>query len=378
VQHHFDKGDVGRETLRPVSPTDVGRTASPCCLEEAVFRFRLSSSIMLGMRVADIGEFGFIRRLAEVLERAGVAASPAGAAFPLIVGIGDDAAVWRTQPSLELSTTDTMVEGVHFTRQTTPWRDVGWKVMAANLSDIAAMGGTPLYALVTLGVPKDMEVAPMEVLYEGMAWACKEHGAVVAGGDVVGSPVFFVTVALNGYTKETPLRRNAARPGDLVAVSGPLGGSRGGLELMLAGAEAPEALRLAHRHPQPRLKEGRILVQEGVLCAMDISDGLYDDVGKLAAASGCAADVDLSRVPFHSALAHAFPGNAAEIALAGGEDYELLFTAPPQVMERVMPRLSAAVVVGKITQGTPGSVTVLDKDGRAIPVGQFGWDHFRS
>ncbi len=333
------------------------------------------------MLVTDIGEFGLIRRLTEILTQAGVA-SAADAVFPLVIGIGDDAAAWRTKVGLELSTTDTMVEGVHFTQQTTPWKDVGWKVMAANLSDIAAMGGSPLYALVTLGLPKAMEVGPLEALYEGMAWACKEHGAVVAGGDIVRSPAFFISVTLNGYMTERPLQRTAAKPGDAVAVSGPLGGSRGGLELMLRGVAAEEgvaaALRWAHRHPQPRLKEGRVLIEEGTLCAMDVSDGLYDDLGKLAAASGCAAEIDLWRVPFPPALERVFPGRAAELALAGGEDYELLFTAPPSVMERVLTHVSSASVVGRMAHGTPGKVTVLDKNGRLVAIDQFGWDHFRS
>ena len=337
---------------------------------------------MTGMRVTDIGEFGLIQRLTQRLAQAGVTSSAPGSAFPLVIGIGDDAAAWRTQPALELSTTDTVVDGVHFTTATTPWKDLGWKVMAANLSDIAAMGGTPLYALVTLGLPQDTEVSAVDDLCDGMAWACREHRAVIAGGDIVRSPVFFVSVTLNGYTYDTPLRRSAARPGDLIAVTGPLGGSRGGLELMLKGVEAdPEAtdvLRGAHRHPQPRLKEGRTLVQEGVLAAMDLSDGLTDDLAKLMAASSTAARLEAWRVPYPPALERAFPGQALALALASGEDYELLFTAPPAVMERAITRIPAAAVVGQVLAGKPGAVVIVDEHGHEHPAQQVGWDHFRS
>lgn len=334
------------------------------------------------MRVTEIGEFGLIQRLTQVLERAGVAASSPTAAFPLVIGIGDDTTAWRTDTALALSTTDTVVEGVHFTRETTPWKDLGWKAMAANLSDIAAMGGTPLYALATLGLPQDTQVADLEALYEGLAWACQEHGAAVAGGDIVRSPVFFLTIALSGYTRDAPLQRSSAHPGDLLAVSGPLGGSHGGLEMMLkrlpADASSAEALRWAHRHPQPHLKEGRILVQEGVLCAMDLSDGLYDDLGKLMAASRCTAELEAWRVPFPPALERVFPGQATEMAVAGGEDYELLFAAPPAVMERVLARIPSAAIVGRVVAGVPGDVAVIGRDGKPLAVHKLGWDHFRS
>lgn len=333
------------------------------------------------MHVTDLGEFGLIQRLTAILTSAGVTTSPATTPFPLVIGIGDDAAAWRTQAGLEVSTTDTVVEGVHFTRETTPWEDLGWKAMAANLSDIASMGGIPVYALVTLGLPSDMEVAHLERLYQGITWACREYTAAVVGGDIVRSPVFFMTIALNGYTQQPPLTRTAARPGDLVAVTGPLGGSRGGLELMLrgipAGPDADEALRRAHRHPLPRVKEGRILVEAGVQCAMDLSDGLYDDLGKLAVASACAAEVDAWRIPYPPFLDRVFPGRGLELALAGGEDYELLFTAPGAVMERALARIPLAAVIGRIHSGEPGGVTVLKKDGTPLtPLGQ-GWDHFR-
>lgn len=338
---------------------------------------------MPGMKVSEVGEFGLIQRLSRMISDAGVGASHEGAKFPLVLGIGDDTAAWQAREVVELGTTDTVVEGVHFTRATTPWKDLGWKVMAANLSDIAAMGGLPTYALVTLGLPGDTKVADIDRLYEGMVWACREYRTVIAGGDVVRSPVCFVSVALNGYTEGPPLTRSAARDGDLLAVTGPLGGSRGGLEVMLGDGTdvtpgAREYLQRAHRHPEPRLEVGRILAGEGVVAAMDISDGLADDVGKFMASSGLAARLDLPQLPVHPLLVEAFGERAPRMALAGGEDYELVYAAPLPVMERTLARIPGGAVVGRVVAGLAGEVTVVDASGRPVPVHEAGWDHFRS
>ncbi|MDO8751113.1 MAG: thiamine-phosphate kinase [Dehalococcoidia bacterium] len=339
------------------------------------------------MELRELGEFGLIQRLTRMLAEAGVATSPKGASFPLVIGIGDDAAAWRIaawrmNDAIELSTTDTVVDGVHFTRETTPWHDLGWKVMVANLSDIAAMGGVPLYALVTLGLPEDTPVADIELLYQGMIECCREYGAAIAGGDVVRSPVAFVSVTLNGVHHGQPMLRSAAKVGDLLAVTGFLGSSRGGLELLIrhptVDSEAAIYLCQAHRRPRPRVAEGRILSEAGVLAGMDISDGLLDDLGKMMVASGMAAQVDSWRVPVHPLLLRAFPDRALRMALAGGEEYELLYAAPAPVMEMTIARIPGAAVIGRVVAGAPGQVGVLDHDGRHLPGLDAGWDHFRS
>lgn len=334
------------------------------------------------MELRNLGEFGLIQRLTRMVSEAGVAASPPGSGFPLLIGIGDDAAAWRTKDGVELCTTDTVVEGVHFNRDTTPWQDLGWKVMAANISDIAAMGGAPLYALVTLGLPDDTLVSAIDALYEGIIECCREYGAAIAGGDVVRSAVAFVSVTLHGVQPGPPMLRSAARPGDLVGVTGFLGSSRGGLELLTrhlrAEAEATDYLCGAHRRPQPRIAEGRILSKEGVLAAMDISDGLVEDLGKMLLASGAAAQVDSWRVPVHPLLEQAFPGGALRLALTGGEDYELLYTAPAPIMERTLAKISHAAVIGRVVEGAPGKVAVLDREGGQLQGLEPGWDHFRA
>ena len=153
------------------------------------------------------------------------------------VGPGDDCAVVDLGMIGDylLFKTDAIVEGIHFTRETIPWEDLGWKVVAANISDIASMGGTPLYALVTLGFPASTSVEDVESLYIGIARICEEYRTAIVGGDIVNSPTTFVTIALNGYLDGAPLLRSAARPGDIVAATGFLGSARGGLEMMLHG-----------------------------------------------------------------------------------------------------------------------------------------------
>ncbi len=335
------------------------------------------------MNVADIGEFGLIQRLTHMLNEAGVATT-ASKSNPLLVGPGDDAAAWQTSAGIMLSTTDTVVERVHFTQQTIPWRDLGWKVIAANLSDIAAMGGSPLYALVTLGLPQDTPVAAMEELYEGLIEICREYGTSIAGGDVVGSPTAFISVTLNGVHAASPLLRSQARPGDLLAVTGYLGSSLGGLELMTGDRRmdidkaAKEHLLQAHRRPRPRLQEGRILVEQGVRAAMDISDGLVDDLAKMMEASGNAAHLEAWRVPIHPHLARAFPDQALAMALSGGEDYQLLYAAPSPVIEETLSRIPGATVVGQVIEGLPGHVLVVDEKGEEVPLPRGGWDHFRT
>ena len=281
----------------------------------------------------------------------------------------------------ELYTTDTMVDGIHFTAATTPWRDLGWKALASNISDVAAMGGVPGVALVTLGLPPDVRVGDVKELYAGMTEICGEFGARIVGGDMVRSPVAFVTVALTGIADGPPMVRTAAEPGHRVAVTGPVGSSAGGLRAMLdaTGAKdgAADILIERHRRPTPHLTEGAALAAAGVRVAMDVSDGLADDLGKLCAASGVSATLWAESVPVDPALPAVFPEEWLDLALYGGEDYVLLFTAPPDTMAAARNRLPAgASVVGEITDGPPGEITVLNADGSPRPRGGAGWDHF--
>ena len=345
---------------------------------------------MKAQQIKDLGEFGVIDLLnAMIVEQRSAANNAAAHGFPLLVDTGDDTAAWKTAEATELFTTDTMVEGIHFTRSTTPWADLGWKSLASNISDVAAMGGLPHYALITLGLPPETEVGDIRELYRGMLEISNAYGVALVGGDMVRSPVVFITVALTGYHPANPMLRTSGRAGDQVGVTGLLGGSGGGLKLMLeqeqvapagppeaVSSQAAEYLKLCHRRPHPAVDEGRILSGAGVTTAMDVSDGLADDLSKLCRASGLSARLYSDLIPVHSLLKETFPGRFLDLALYGGEDYLLLFTADSELMDRVMPQLTHGSVVGELVSGEPGRVVIVDGAGVETEAGRGGWDHF--
>lgn len=361
------------------------------------------------MQIKELGEFGVIDRLLEMVKHHRSRPDNASPfSFKLLVDAGDDTAAWRTGEATELLTTDTMVEGAHFSRDTTPWRDLGWKSLASNISDIASMGGLPLFALVTLGLPLDSEMEDLTQLYGGLLEISNKYGVRIVGGDLVRSPVVFITVSLTGVHPGQPMLRSTARPGDQVAVTGYVGSSAGGLRLLLDPATplfkkepprpsvgqvrmgssgrwgtvtmaAADYLRQAHRCPEPAVAEGRLLCGAGVATAMDISDGLVGDLSKLSRASGVSARLFADRVPVHPLLKQAFPEDFLNLALNGGEDYRLLFTARKSLMEQVIPQLPpGAAIIGEVFQGETGRVIVVDGSGDEVEPGTAGWDHYRT
>lgn len=301
------------------------------------------------------------------------------------VGIGDDAAAWSYPESTVVSTTDAMVEDVHFIVGKMPWRELGWKALASNLSDVGAMGCYPTFALVTLGLRGDLPVSGLIEMYAGMMDVLELTGGVLIGGDVVRSETFFVSVSLEGIAEAgaNVLRRSNARAGDAIAVTGQLGSSAGGLRLILedglAGRLDPATrchLSTAHNRPMPRVSEGLVLRRLGVTCAMDVSDGLMADLHKVCVASGLGARIEVGKLPADSHLKSAFPGDWPQMALGGGEDYELLFCAPDESMDRVIAELDPSIsVIGRMVDDNTG-VTVVDNDGIEVVVGPSGWDHF--
>ncbi len=346
------------------------------------------------MQIKDLGEFGVIELLnSMIVEQRAVNDNAAASGFRLLVDTGDDTAAWEAGSGIELFTTDTVVEGVHFTRSTTPWKDLGWKSLASNISDIAAMGGSPLYALVTLGLPPETDVEDIRQLYLGLLEISNKYGVAIVGGDMVRSPVAFITVGITGVNSTAPMLRSNARPGDQIAVTGFLGGSGGGLKLMLecqhvgsergspkakveATREAAEYLRQCHRRPVPAVEDGLMLAGAGVKAALDVSDGLSDDLSKLCLASGLSARVHGEQIPAHPLLKRAFPGDFLDLALHGGEDYLLLFTADAELMSQVMPNLPDGAVVGELVAGELGRVVIVDAAGKETVARRSGWDHF--
>jgi thiamine-monophosphate kinase len=327
------------------------------------------------VELRELGERGLIRLMREMV----AAATPPES---LVVGIGDDAAAWRSGTGLLLATTDTLVEGVHFLPGSP--QALGWKALAANLSDIAAMGGQPRLALVSLALPPSTEVAWVEGLYQGLLEAAKGFGVTLAGGDTVDAPLKVITLLLLGEasSEERLMRRSAARAGELLAVTGYLGNSAGGLRVLRGeaqpGPESAAFLREAHLQPQPRISEGQALTDLGVRAAIDVSDGLLADAERLCLESGVAAELDLERLPIHPYLKEAFPAEYHHLALSGGEDYELLFSAPPDLLERVARALATQVTtLGRLVEGPPGQVKVFDREGKPLEFTVKGWEHFR-
>ena len=323
------------------------------------------------MNVSDLGEFGLIERLAKA----------AGASKPesLIVGIGDDAAAWRVNDAVMLATTDTLVEGVHFLPGT-PWADLGWKALAVNVSDIAAMGGLPQYALVTLALPPQTPVDSVDALYEGLRECAREYGVAVAGGDVVRAPQMAITVALlgraeiDGEGRARLMRRDAARAGYAVAVTGTLGGSAAGLRRLKEGAPADDPLVRVHLRPRPPLATARRAAELGVPCAIDVSDGLLQDLGHVCEMSGLGAVVRAAAVPVSAGLRDAYPGEALTLACAGGEDYELLLVAPPEMLDALGP----VTVIGEMNESAERRPRLMDEAGNEVRLAVAGgWDHLR-
>lgn len=333
------------------------------------------------MKVSELGEFGLIDLLAKVVD-----SSPGGQASrqKLIVGIGDDAAAWQGDTSTQLATTDCLIQDVHFALSITPWQELGWKALAVNLSDIAAMGGLPQYALVSLALPGITEVEDVTALYRGMIELAQQFEVTIIGGDTSQAPLVSITVTVLGSTGSRGkhmLTRSAAKSGDKIAVTGYLGTAAAGFEMLTGGlrfdSEATTYLRDAFLHPLPRIAEGQLLVGQGVRTAMDISDGLLSDLKHICEASRVSARVEIDRLPIPPAVKSNFGGRALELALSGGEDYELLFTASAGVINKVKETASCPVtVIGEIVAGKAGMVSLFDVNGRPFHLGKEGWEHF--
>ena len=348
---------------------------------------------MRAMLVKDLGEFQIIEKLAEVVLDEGAASVERlnESGFRLRLHIGDDAAAWDQPAGVSVLTTDTMVEGVHFDLRHIGWRDLGWKSVAVNLSDLAAMGCEPTYSVATLGLRTDLPVEGLLETYRGMVAACRQFGGALVGGDTVRSPVLFVTVAMVGRSASSGgpagsaqklLTRSSASPGDKIGVTGSLGCAGGGLRMFAENLnfdpEIEDHLKQAHNRPRPRVSEGARLVHQGVATAMDISDGLVADLEKLCQASGVGAVVHSESIPVDDVLKRAYPDSWLDLALSGGEDYELLFTAPGELTDEIGSKLDVPVsIIGDIVEEPP-EATVLDPEGNPIVVEQGGWDHFRS
>ena len=310
----------------------------------------------------------------------------------VVLGIGDDAAVLEPGTGESVLTTDMLIEGIHFERDAISPRDLGIKAIAVNVSDVAAMAASPRYALASIGLTPDLQAAWVIELYAGMRQACDEYALALVGGDTNRSGAIVVSVTVVGEVAPgRAVTRSGAQAGDVLVVTGSLGAAAGGLVLSrLSGPAATRALSEpwarelleALSRPVARVGEAQTLAQAGATSMIDLSDGLAKDLSRLCAESGVGATVALADVPVAEPLrlgAATLGVDPLELAIGGGEDYELLATLDLTDVERARQELDERfgvplTEVGVIVEGA-GPVAV-HTDGRTSPLEPRGWDHF--
>lgn len=340
------------------------------------------------MKLSDLGEFGLIERIRKL--------SPPGNTATLI-GIGDDAAALRLSPSSSLlASIDLLLEGVHFDLSYTDYYSLGWKSAAVNLSDIAAMGGTPRFCLTALGIPASVSSGEVLEFYRGVKALLTMHKTSLVGGDTCASrrDLFISITALGEAKKAALVTRSGARPGDRIFVTNTLGDAAAGLELLRQGLREPEgrvgrssrrmlspserSLLVKHLRPEPRVREGLLLSRSRCASAMiDISDGLSSDLAHICEQSGVGAEIEAASLPRSSSLTAAAKRLSEpwfSYALSGGEDYELLFTVPSRRLAKLRSLRLPVTEIGIVTNKR--SVSIVGEDGKKVRCERKGYDHF--
>ncbi len=342
------------------------------------------------MKLSDLGEFGLIRRIQGIASRK---------SSSVLVGIGDDAAALRLSASqILLVTTDALLEGVHFDLTYTDFYSLGWKSAAVNLSDIAAMGGVPRFCLIALGIPARISAEQVTEFYRGFNALLRAHKTILVGGDTCSSRKgLFISVTVLGETNpRRVVTRAGARPGDRIFVTGTLGDSAAGLEILKSGGtlhsrehsltlgagrgQGARAGKLIQKHllPVPRIQEGRKLALSGCASAMiDLSDGLSSDLSRICEQSKVGAKIYVGQIPLSPPLRKAsarLKKTPLHYALSGGEDYELLFTVPPARVRKLRVLGIPFTEIGEITRAR--RMLLLDSSGDRTPMQPSGYNHF--
>jgi len=335
------------------------------------------------MNLKEIGEFGFIKKISR-----GCLIRPDN----IIKAIGDDAAAFMTEPDqLTLITTDLLVERIHFLRDAISGFDLGYKSLAVNLSDIAAMGGTAREAFVSIAIPDECHLNYLDELYNGIKKLAAKFNVNVLGGDTTRSKVdLIINIVVQGIvSKKEILCRDAARPGDVIFSTGFLGDSKAGLHLILneidADTEALEALLKAHLVPEPHLHEGRFLARRsGVNAAIDTSDGLSSDLAHIVEESRVGARLFADKIPVSPNLKDfctRLDFRPLEFALSGGEDYTLLCTVSAHAADKIAKAFQKEFnrplfPIGEIIDQK--KIELVYPDGKTKPITPTGWDHFKA
>ncbi|MBU5443449.1 thiamine-phosphate kinase [Paenibacillus sp. MSJ-34] len=343
--------------------------------------------------MSQLDEFGLIRMLT-----GGRANAEQARERGVVVGIGDDAAVVEAAPGTEwVVTADMMVEEIHFNSRTMSAEDVGYKAIASNISDLAAMGAVPCYALVSIAAPPAYDPGRLSSLYDGIYQCADAYGFEIIGGDTTASPAHMIVsvTAIGRIERGRSLLRSAARPGDIVFVAGGrFGCSAAGLHWLqrsggteaIPASEAPPAVRplvLAHRRPEPQVRAGRLLAECGFGHALnDISDGLASDAAEIAEASNVGIILDAARIPLDPALneyARTQGADPLDWVLFGGEDYQLVGTLPADRADEARERFAREgigfAVIGEAS-GDFSGMMLQDRNGKRHVLEKRGYNHF--
>ena len=334
------------------------------------------------MTLKSIGEFGFIKKISR-----GCLIRP----DHVIKSIGDDAAAFTVEAGLvSLITTDLLVERIHFLRKSISGFDLGYKSLAVNLSDIAAMGGNAREAFISIAIPENCPLEYLEALYDGIKSLAARFDVNILGGDTTSSKEdLIINIVVQGTVgRAQMLCRDAACPGDIIVSSGYLGDSKAGLHLILnnlpTDTEDFQALYRAHVLPEPHLDEGRFLAsQPGTHAGIDSSDGLSSDLGHIAEESQVGATLYSDKIPVSEALikfCSKFDFDPVEYALSGGEDYTLLCTIAPESAEETAVKFQAEFkrplfLIGEINDQS--GLTLTSPNGSSKPIALTGWNHFK-
>ncbi len=334
------------------------------------------------MTLKDIGEFGFIKKISQ-----GCLIRPQN----IVKAIGDDAAAFKPDVNqISLITTDLLVERIHFLRDAISGFDLGYKSLAVNLSDIAAMGGTAREAFVSIAIPENCPMDYLEDIYRGMKDLAAKYEVNILGGDTTSSKIdLIINVAVHGAVAEKEmLCRDAAQDGDIVFSTGFLGDSKAGLHLILnhiaADSHEFKSLLNAHLLPEPHLHEGRFLAkQKSVHAAIDTSDGLSADLGHILEESRVGARLDADKIPVSENLKQfcsRFDFDPVAYALSGGEDYTLLISAAAGEADKIAAAFQTEFkrplfAIGEITDS--GRMELILPDGKTETISSTGWDHFK-
>lgn len=314
------------------------------------------------MKISDIGEFGLIDRISKKSKDKNV-----------LVGIGDDAAVYKTDKGLQVVTTDTLIEGDHFRKEWFTPKQIGKKSIEINVSDIAAMGAVPRYVLVSLAIPNDLDVSFIEEIYKGMWSVCDKYGIEIIGGNMTHCDTIVISITLTGEAKKNNLcLRRGAKPGDLIFVSGHLGNGRAGLRLFQENIEGFNKIRKNYLEPKAQLDFSKNIAPY-VNSMIDVSDGLASEIRHICDESKCGAIIYKDKIPINEEVRNLviqLNEDEYDYALYGGEDFQLVYTVSKDKYEKIN-----GFLIGEVTKERDIFLSFKGKEKKLI---DEGYDHFKN